>query len=213
MTAATTARSSDRGLVTETVAVLGAGSTTGFPVARNIARAGMPVRAWDPVADRAEPLAADGAYLARTPREAATGAGIVITVLADGTAVTKAMTGPDGALAVMPDVNREADGGVGDPAGPHHALWLQLGTIGEAATKRCAELANRAGVGFVDAPALGNQQAAAEGALVVLESGPEEARPRIHPIFDAIARRTIRAGQAGAGTRLEREMASTPDPD
>jgi 3-hydroxyisobutyrate dehydrogenase len=37
----------------------------------------------------------------------------------------------------------------------------------------------------------------------VLESGPEEARPRTQPIFDAIAHRTIRAGEAGAGSRLK----------
>jgi hypothetical protein len=42
-----------------------------------------------------------------------------------------------------------------------------------------------------------------EGKLVVLESGPEEARPRLVPVFDAIGQRTIRAGEAGTGTRLK----------
>jgi 3-hydroxyisobutyrate dehydrogenase len=78
-----------------------------------------------------------------------------------------------------------------------------MSTIGEAATKRCAELANRAGVGFVDAPVLGTRQPAEEGKLVILESGPEEARPRLVPVFDAIGQRTIRAGEAGAGSRLK----------
>jgi len=58
---------------TETVAVLGAGGTMGFAMARNIARAGIPVRAWNRTRAKAEPLAADGAYLADTPAEAATG--------------------------------------------------------------------------------------------------------------------------------------------
>jgi 3-hydroxyisobutyrate dehydrogenase len=39
---------------TETVAVLGAGGTMGFPIARNIARAGIPVRAWNRSRDKAE---------------------------------------------------------------------------------------------------------------------------------------------------------------
>jgi 3-hydroxyisobutyrate dehydrogenase len=173
---------------TETVAVLGAGGTMGFPIARNIARAGMPVRVWNRSRDKAEPLAADGAVIADTPADAARGAAIVITMLADEDTVTTAMDGPDGALSVMP-------GGT--------ALWVQMSTIGEAATKRCAELANRAGVGFVDAPVLGTRQPAEERKLVVLESGPEEARPRTQPIFDAIAHRTIRAGEAGAGSRLK----------
>jgi 3-hydroxyisobutyrate dehydrogenase len=37
----------------------------------------------------------------------------------------------------------------------------------------------------------------------VLESGPAEAGPRLAPVFDAIGQRTIRAGEAGAGTRLK----------
>jgi 3-hydroxyisobutyrate dehydrogenase len=185
---------------TETVAVLGAGGTMGFPIARNISRAGMPVRVWNRSRDKAEALAKDDAYVADTPADAASGAGIVVTMLADEDAVVAAMDGPDGALEVMASANRDS---ADEPMAPQHALWVQLSTIGEAATKRCAELANRAGVGFVDAPVLGTRQPAEEGKLVILESGPQEARPRTQPVFDAIGQRTIRAGEAGAGTRLK----------
>lgn len=188
---------------TETVAVLGAGGTMGFPIARNIARAGIPVRAWNRSPDKAQPLSRDGAYLADSPADAARGAGIVITMLADEDAVIAAMDGPHGALTAMPGANQQNGNRTGEPNGPPHALWVQMSTIGEAATKRCAELANRAGVGFMDAPVLGTRQPAEQRKLVVFESGPEEARPRVQPVFDAIAHRTIRAGQAGAGTRLK----------
>lgn len=192
-----------RATATETVAVLGAGGTMGFPIARNLARAGIPVRAWNRSRDKAEPLVSDGASVADTPRDAARGAAIVITMLADADAVLAAMDGPDGALSVMPGANQTDGHRADDPNGPQHPLWVQMSTIGEAATKRCAELANRAGVGFVDAPVLGTRQPAEERKLVVLESGPEEARPRTQPVFDAIAQRTIRAGEAGAGSRLK----------
>ncbi len=203
MSDAQTARPADRDLVTETIAVLGAGGIMGFPMARNIARAGLPTRVWNRSADKAQPLTSDGAYLARTPRDAASGAGIVITMLADEAAVLQSMDGPDGALRAMSGAHQETGAPAGGPQGPHHALWVQMSTIGEAATKRCAELANRAGVGFVDAPVLGTRQPAEEGKLVVLESGPEEARPRLVPVFDAIGRRTIRVGEAGGGSRLK----------
>jgi 3-hydroxyisobutyrate dehydrogenase len=113
------------------------------------------------------------------------------------------MDGRNGALAAMSDARRENAAPDGGPRGPYHPLWVQMSTIGEAATRRCAELASRAGVGFVDAPVLGTRQPADEGKLVVLESGPEEARPRLAPVFDAIGQRTVRAGEAGAGTRLK----------
>ncbi len=61
MTDTQTEQPTDRGLETETIAVLGAGGTMGLPIARNLARAGLPVRAWNRSSDKAEPLAADGA--------------------------------------------------------------------------------------------------------------------------------------------------------
>ena len=176
----------------ETVAVLGAGGTMGFAMARNIARAGIAVRAWNRTRGRAEPLAADGAYIADTPADAAAGAGVVLTMLADADAVVTAMECDAGALPVMADSDQ-----------PEHPIWLQMSTIGEEATDWCVGLAGRYGVGFVDAPVLGTREPAEKGELVVLESGPEEARPRIQPVFDAVGHRTIRAGQAGAGTRLK----------
>ncbi len=176
----------------DTVAVLGAGGTMGFAMARNLARAGLKVRAWNRSRDKAEPLAGDGAVVTGTPAEAAQDAAIVLTMLADADAVFSAMDGDDGALAVMAS-QEDLD----------HAIWLQMSTIGEQATHRCIGLANRYGVGFVDAPVLGTREPAEQGKLVILESGPEQARPRVQPVFDAIGHRTIRAGQAGAGTRLK----------
>jgi 3-hydroxyisobutyrate dehydrogenase len=189
---------------TETVAVLGAGGTMGFPMARNIARAGIDVRAWNRSRQKAEPLEQDGAFIADSPAEAARGAGIVLTMLADEDAVVAVMDGPHGALSATPGANPEGGGSqTGDPNGPYRVLWLQMSTIGEAATRRCAELANLRGVGFVDAPVLGTRQPAEERKLVILESGPEEAWPRIQPILEAIGQRTIRVGEAGAGSRLK----------
>jgi len=179
-------------LAAETVAVIGAGGTMGFAMARNIARAGISVRAWNRTPDKARPLAGDGAYIAATPADAATGASIVLTMLADADAVIIAMEGDNGALPVM-----------AESGGPEPVIWLQMSTIGEEATEGCMGLAHRYGVGYVDAPVLGTRQPAEQGELVVLESGPQEARPRVQPVFDAIGHRTIRAGEAGAGTRLK----------
>lgn len=172
----------------ETVAVLGAGGTMGFAMARNMARAGLTVRAWNRTAEKAEPLADDGVYIAGRPAEAVRGAGIVVTMLADADAVTSAFQD------ALPGIDATAD---------PHVIWLQMSTIGEEATRRCENLANSNGVGFVDAPVLGTREPAEQGDLVILESGPEQARPRVQPVFDAIGRRTIRAGEAGAGTRLK----------
>jgi len=168
----------------ETVAVLGAGSTMGRPIAANIARAGIAVRAWNRSPEKAEPLRADGATLCDSAAEATAGATIVLTMLSDAGAV----------LATIEDA-------LADGARP--ALWLQMSTVGIEGTERCAQLAERHGIAFADAPVLGTKQPAENGELVILGSGPEDARERLDPILDAIGKRTMWLGAAGAGSALK----------
>jgi 3-hydroxyisobutyrate dehydrogenase len=168
----------------ETIAVLGAGGTMGLAMARNLLRAGFDVRAWNRSPEKARPLADDLAVVCSTPAEAARSATVVLTMLSDAGAVLEVMDG--GGLAPAAD-----------------AVWLQMSTIGLDGTRRCAELARRLGLAFVDAPVLGTKAPAEQGKLVVLASGPDALRDRTAPILDAVGARTMWLGEAGAGTRLK----------
>ena len=44
---------------------------------------------------------------------------------------------------------------------------------------------------FVDAPVSGSRVPAEEGKLLIFASSPEDARPRVAPVFDALAQRTL----------------------
>jgi 3-hydroxyisobutyrate dehydrogenase len=169
------------------VAVLGAGGTMGLPMARHIAEAGMEVRAWNRSPEKAEPLAEDGVAVTDTAADAATGAAVILTIVSDADAVITTMEGADGALA-------GADDGT---------VWLQMSTIGIEGTERCATLADEQGLVFVDAPVVGTKKPAEEGKLTVLASGPDEARERCEPIFDAVAQKSLWLGDAGTGTRMK----------
>jgi 3-hydroxyisobutyrate dehydrogenase len=153
-------------------------------MARNIAKAGMGVRAWNRSREKAEPLTEDGVSVCDSPAEAASGAQILLTMLSDTDAVLESVSDALGRLC-------------------EGAIWLQMSTIGEAGTDQCIELARERGVTFVDAPVLGTKQPAEEGKLVVLASGPEEAADDVGPIFEAIGQKTIWVGDSGAGTRLK----------
>lgn len=171
-----------------TVAVLGAGGAMGFPIARNAAAAGLGVRAWNRSREKAEPLAADGVEVCDSPVEAVRGAQLLVTMLADADAVLETLgDGEDGVLAAAAD----------------DLVWVQMSTVGVAGTERCAELAGRHGVTFVDCPVLGSSKPAEERKLVMLASGPEAARPALEPLFSAIGQRTMWLGAAGTGTRLK----------
>ncbi|MEA2413223.1 MAG: 3-hydroxyisobutyrate dehydrogenase [Thermoleophilaceae bacterium] len=162
-----------------TVAVLGTG-TMGAPMARNLVDAGFPVRAWNRSADKAEAI--EGVDVAETPAAAAKDARLVVTMLADGTAVEK--------------VASEAEIGSG-------SIWLQMSTVGIAATEGLQKLAEERDVPFVDAPVLGTKQPAEKGELIVLASGPKDAREEAKPLFEAVGSKTIELGDAGEGTRLK----------
>jgi 3-hydroxyisobutyrate dehydrogenase len=163
------------------VTVLGTG-IMGAPMARNIARAGHDVTVWNRTRAKAE--AVEGARVADSPKAAAAGVEVVLTMLADGDVVEQTM--------------REAL-----QALPREAVWIQSSTVGVDATERLQELAAEHGVAFVDAPVLGTKQPAEDGNLVVLASGPEEMRERVQPVFDAVGQRTMWLGPAGTGSRLK----------
>jgi 3-hydroxyisobutyrate dehydrogenase len=166
------------------VAVLGAGSTMGMPMARNIARSGTPVRGWNRTTEKAKALEQDGVEGFDSPRDAADGANVILTMLSDADAVIDA-------------VERALEHAADD------VIWLQMSTIGESGIDRCIELAQERSLTLFDAPVLGTKQPAEDGKLVILASGPDQAQTRVQPIFDAIGQKTIWVGPAGAGARLK----------
>jgi 3-hydroxyisobutyrate dehydrogenase len=159
----------------------------GLPIARNLARAGFGVRAWNRTAAKLETLVDEpGVEVFEEPATAAAGAEIVISLLTDAAVTLDAMA----FLA--------AEG-----AAPG-AVWVQSATIGIEGTEACVGLAREAGIEFLDAPLLGTKEPAEIGMLVVLAAGPESLAPRVEAAFAAIGRRTLWvAAEAGAASRLK----------
>jgi len=168
-----------------TVAVLGTG-TMGAPIARNLLHAGFPVQVWNRTVAKAAAVGV-GARRTSTPGEAAAGADVLITMLADGAAVEQVMTGPTGALSML---------GAG-------AIWIQMSTVGTEWTDRLAGLAARHDVAFVDAPVSGSSGSAESGELIILASGATTARARVRPLFDVLGRQTLWLQRTGDGSRLK----------
>ena len=164
-----------------TIAALGTG-VMGAPMARNLARAGHEVRAWNRSLDKAQALSDVGVDVRDDPASAADSADVVMTMLSDADAVL--------------DVARGANLADGQ-------IWWQASTIGIEGIEQCAVLAQETGAALVDAPVLGTRLPAEEGKLVVLASGPDPALEACAPLFDAVGQRTMRIGPAGTATRLK----------
>ena len=174
-------------ITTRTVAVIGAG-VMGAPMARNLARKGFPVKAWNRTRAKAEGLAADGIVLVDTPADAVDGADVILTMLNDGDSVLHAMQSAAGNL------NKRG------------AVWTQMSTVGVAAVGALVTFAREHGLLFYDAPVQGSRPAAENGQLVILASGPDEGRSLVQPVYDAIGKRTLWVGdhaERGESSRLK----------
>ena len=171
----------------EPVAVLGIGAM-GHGMAASALRAGLPTIVWNRSPAPTRDLAELGAEVAESAADAARRAAIVITMVTDTDAVVS-IARDQGMLAAL------APG----------AIWAQMATIGVAGIERVAAMvaAERPEVTLLDAPVSGSKDPAEQGQLTIFASGPEEARPRVAALFDALGQRTIWVGPVGAGSRLK----------
>lgn len=168
------------------VAFLGLGAI-GAPMAVHLARRHELV-VWNRTAARARAFAAEHrCRAAATPREAATGAEVIITCLPTSADVESLLGGPDGIEAgLAPGV-----------------LFLDC-TSGDPATSRrmAARLAAR-GVGFADAPVSGGTNGAEAGTLTVMVGSEPVVFERARPVLEAFGQRIEHLGPVGAGAAMK----------
>jgi 3-hydroxyisobutyrate dehydrogenase len=160
----------------------------GHAMATSALRAGLPTVVWNREPDATKDLAVLGADVAGTAADATARAGIVVTMVTNADAVMSLAT----------------DQGVLGALAPG-SIWAQMSTIGVAGTQRVADLveSQRHDVTLLDAPVSGSKEPAEQGQLTIFASGPEDARSRVAPLFDALGQRTIWVGSLGAGSRLK----------
>jgi 3-hydroxyisobutyrate dehydrogenase len=170
-----------------TTAFLGLG-TMGRAMATSALRAGIPTIVWNREPEATRNVAELGAEVAETAADAARRAEIVVTMVTDADAVIS-IARDQGMLAAL------APG----------TIWVQMSTIGVEGIDRVAAVvdADRPDVTLLDAPVSGSKVPAEQGQLTIFASGPEEARSRVDPLFEALGQRTIWVGAVGAGSRLK----------
>ena len=158
----------------------------GEPMARRLLDAGHDLRVFNRTATRAEPLIAAGAHRAKTPAQAADGADIVFSMLANDAAVEALALGEDSI----------ADGlGKGN-------VHVSCSTISPALSTRLAAAHGERGQLYAAATVLGRPPAAASGALFIVLAGSEGARTRIAEPLSQLGQRTFELGDDPAQANL-----------
>jgi 3-hydroxyisobutyrate dehydrogenase len=166
----------------ERVGFIGLG-IMGRGMARNILKAGFPLRVWNRTASRMDELAAEGAGPASSPGDLAFHSDIIITCVSDTPDVEQVLLG---------------EGGVIHGARPG-SLVIDMSTISPQATQRiAAQLAERH-IHMLDAPVSGGSEGAARGTLSIMVGGDVTQFERALPVFQAMGTTITHLGPVGAG--------------
>jgi 3-hydroxyisobutyrate dehydrogenase-like beta-hydroxyacid dehydrogenase len=166
------------------VAFLGLG-IMGSRMAANLATAGFELTVWNRTAARAEELAAShaGVEVAASPKAAATGVDVVVSMVVDGAQVEAILLGQDGA---------------GAGAGPG-TTFLDCSTIGPDHARRIGAALEARSLTLLDAPVTGSAPRAEAGTLTIMVGGPAEAFARVRPVLEAMGELIVHAGPLGQG--------------
>ncbi|MBO9324936.1 MAG: NAD(P)-dependent oxidoreductase [Roseiflexus sp.] len=166
----------------ERVGFIGLG-IMGRGMARNILKAGFPLRVWNRTASRMDELVAEGAGSASSPGDLAFHSDIIITCVSDTPDVEQVLLG---------------EGGVIHGARPG-SLVIDMSTISPRATQRiAAQLAERH-IHMLDAPVSGGSEGAARGTLSIMVGGDVTQFERALPVFQAMGTTITHLGPIGAG--------------
>lgn len=150
----------------------------GRGIADNLLKAGNRLTVFNRSPDKAAALVAAGGRHAASPREAAQGAEIVFTMLADDGAVEAMTLGPEGLQAGL----------------AKDALHISASTISIALARKLQQGHAAAGQRFVSAPVFGRPEAAAGGKLFVVAAGEARDIARATPAFEAFSQKIFPIG-------------------
>ena len=164
----------------ETIGFIGLGNM-GLPMAANLAKAGYDVQGFDVVPAANEAAARLGITVRPSAVEAVKGAAIVISMLPNGKLVLELYK--SGILQAT-------------RAG---TLFIDSSTIDIESARAAAVLAVEGGMNNLDAPVSGGVGGAAAGTLTFMVGGGAEDFARAKPVLEAMGRRIVHCGDAGAG--------------
>jgi 3-hydroxyisobutyrate dehydrogenase-like beta-hydroxyacid dehydrogenase len=159
------------------VGFIGLGSM-GQAMAQHLVKGGHDVRVWNRTPERARPLVAAGATLAKTVADACAEAAVVFTMLADDAALIDAVSGGDNEPGII-DALGEGD------------VHVSLATISTELSARLTQAHVESGQHFVAAPVFGRPEAAAAARLTIVAAGDGAALARAQPLLEMMGQKVI----------------------
>lgn len=164
------------------IAFIGLGNM-GAPMARNLIKAGHGLNLFDLNQTVLKELAELGGHISDSPRDAATGAELVITMLPAAAHVRSVWLGEDGVLAGI---------GQGVPA-------VDCSTIDPQTIRDVAAAAAKQVVAVADAPVSGGTGGAQAGTLTFMVGATAQLFATLQPVLAQMGRNIVHCGDVGTG--------------
>ena len=164
----------------------------GKPMSKNLLKAGYELVILDRNAGVLEEVKAAGATIARTPKEVAEQADIVITMLPNSPHVKEVILGQDGVIeAEKKDI-----------------VVIDMSSIAPLVSREISQKLASKGIEMIDAPVSGGEPKAIEGTLSVMVGGKKEVFDENYEIMKAMASSVVYTGEIGAGniTKLANQV-------
>jgi 3-hydroxyisobutyrate dehydrogenase-like beta-hydroxyacid dehydrogenase len=162
----------------------------GKPMGANLLKAGFPLVVWNRTASRADELVKQGAKLAANPREVASQADVLITIVSDPPALEDILWGANGAM----DALRRG------------TIYIDSSTVSPNLARRAAKACADRGVDFLDAPVTGGNWGAEKGDLVFMVGGDAQVFERAKAVLEVLGKKFFLLGPNGAGQTVKLGM-------
>jgi 3-hydroxyisobutyrate dehydrogenase len=156
-------------------------------MAARLLSAGFPLSVHNRSRERAQAFVERGAIFAGSPREAASRAEVVISMVADDAASRNVWLGENGAVAGA------KPGSVLIESSTLSVNWVR--ELAAAAEKRSCE--------FLDAPVTGTKPHSESGQLLFLVGGSAKTLDRVRPVLSILGRDAIHLGPTGSGALMK----------
>jgi 3-hydroxyisobutyrate dehydrogenase-like beta-hydroxyacid dehydrogenase len=159
----------------------------GQRMARNLLQKGFPLTVWNRTPERCEPLAKEGARVAKHPRDLAEHADVVVACVADPAAVDRLVFAEDGLLGgVRPGFR-----------------YLECSTVSPDTTRRVQAALLERGADALEAPVTGSKNGAANGTLLFMTGGDRAIHDELLPVMMAMGTKAIHCGEMGQGSTVK----------
>jgi 3-hydroxyisobutyrate dehydrogenase-like beta-hydroxyacid dehydrogenase len=160
----------------------------GYPMARNLLRAGHQVALWSHNQAKAIRLAAEEkGYAYQTPAEAAAQGDVVFLCVGDTAMSQEVILGTDGVIHGAKPGTVVAD----------------CSTISPSESRKIGEALKAKGIEFLDAPCTGSTPGAEGGTLTFMVGGDQAIFEKIKPYLEPMGKRLYYCGGAGQGLQAK----------